>query len=138
MIHGTTVLWECLDRVVGEAKTNDQKAQADFLETVKVVQNHLAMVFHRFLEKRDCLKIWIERHPVKPWNPFLNDEQATQIGGEYNNYLTNLRHINKQLQLSRFSENKVQQRVQELLGFYGITENDRVSAKTKELPPNLL
>jgi Histidine kinase-, DNA gyrase B-, and HSP90-like ATPase len=79
MIHGTIVLWECLDRVVGEAKTNDQKAQADFLETVKVVQNHLAMVFHRFLEKRDCLKIWIERHPVKPWNPFLPDAQATQL-----------------------------------------------------------
>jgi hypothetical protein len=79
MIHGTIVLWECLDRVVGEAKTNDQKAQADFLETVKVVQNHVAMVFHRFLEKRDCLKIWIERHPVKPWNPFLPDAQATQL-----------------------------------------------------------
>ncbi len=37
------------------------------------------MVFHRFLEKRDRLKIWINHHSVKPWNPFLLDAQATQI-----------------------------------------------------------
>jgi Histidine kinase-, DNA gyrase B-, and HSP90-like ATPase len=79
MPHGTIVLWECLDRIVGRAKTNDQKAQDDFLEAVEVVENHLAMVFHRFLEKRDRLKIWINHHPVEPWNPFLLDAQATQI-----------------------------------------------------------
>jgi hypothetical protein len=79
MIHGTIVLWECLDRVVGEAKTNDQKAQDDFFETIEVIENHLAMVFHRFLEKRDCLKIWIGKHSIKPWNPFLLDAQTTQF-----------------------------------------------------------
>jgi Histidine kinase-, DNA gyrase B-, and HSP90-like ATPase len=79
MPHGTIVLWECLDRIVDRAKTNDQKAQDDFLETVEVVENHLAMVFHRFLEERDRLKIWINHHPVEPWNPFLLDAQATQI-----------------------------------------------------------
>lgn len=76
---GTIVLWECLDRIVGTAKTDDQKAQADFLETVEVVENHLAMVFHRFLEKRDRLKIWINHHLIESWNPFLPDAQATQI-----------------------------------------------------------
>jgi hypothetical protein len=79
MSHGTIVLLECLDRVVGEVKTTDQKAQDDFLETVEVVENHLAMVFHRFLEKRDCLKIWINNHSIEPWNPFLLDAKATQI-----------------------------------------------------------
>jgi len=79
MSHGTTVLWECMDRIVGEAKTDDQKAQDDFLETVEVVENHLAMVFHRFLEKRDRLKIWLNHRLVEPWNPFLPDAQATQI-----------------------------------------------------------
>jgi hypothetical protein len=79
MIHGTIVLWECLDRVVGEAKTNDQKAQDDFFETIEVVENHLAMVFHRFLEKRDRLKIWIGQHPIESWNPFLPDAQTTQF-----------------------------------------------------------
>lgn len=79
MPHGTIVLWECLDRIVGESKTDDQKAQDDFLETVEVVENHLAMVFHRFLEKRDRLKIWINRHSIEPWNLFLLDSRATQI-----------------------------------------------------------
>jgi hypothetical protein len=78
MSHGTIVLLECLDRIVGEVKTSDQKAQDDFLETVEVVENHLAMVFHRFLEKRDHLKIWINHHSIEPWNPFLPDAQATQ------------------------------------------------------------
>jgi hypothetical protein len=79
MSHGTIVLWECLDRIIGEAKTDDQKAQDDFLEMVEVVETHLAMVFHRFLEKRDRLKIWINHRLVEPWNPFLPDVQATQI-----------------------------------------------------------
>jgi Histidine kinase-, DNA gyrase B-, and HSP90-like ATPase len=78
MIHGTIVLWECLDRVVGETKQNDKKAQDDFLETVEIVENHLAMVFHRFLEKRDSLKIWLGQHRIEPWNPFLPDAQTTQ------------------------------------------------------------
>jgi len=76
---GTIVLWECLDRIVGEAKIDDQKAQDDFLKMMEVVENHLAMVFHRFLEKRDHLKIWINHRLVDPWNPFLPDAQATQI-----------------------------------------------------------
>lgn len=79
MPHGTIVLWECLDRIVGEARTDDQKAQDDFLEMVEVVENHLAMVFHRFLEKRDRLKLWINHHRIEPWNPFLPDAQTTQI-----------------------------------------------------------
>ncbi|MFN7761207.1 MAG: ATP-binding protein [Pseudanabaena sp.] len=79
MFQGTIVLWECLDRFVGNAKTDDQKAQNDFLETVEVVEKHLAMVFHRFLEKRDRLKLWINNRLIKPWNPFLLHAQATQI-----------------------------------------------------------
>jgi hypothetical protein len=79
MPHGTVVLWEVLDRVVGEVKSDNQKAQDDFLETVEVIENHLAMVFHRFLEKRDPIRLWINSRPVEPWNPFLLDAQATQI-----------------------------------------------------------
>lgn len=78
MEQGTIVLWECLDRIVGDAKVSDPKAQDDFLESVEDVEKHLAMVFHRFLEKRDRLKIWINNRPVEPWNPFLADAKATQ------------------------------------------------------------
>lgn len=79
MTHGTIVLWECLDRVVGEANVNDQKAHNEFLEAIEIVEQHLAMVFHRFLEQRQFLNIWINQHPVTPWNPFLLVAQATQI-----------------------------------------------------------
>jgi Histidine kinase-, DNA gyrase B-, and HSP90-like ATPase len=79
MEQGTIVLWECLDRIVGEVKVDNQKAQDDFLESVEGVEKHLGVVFHRFLEKRDRLKIWINNRRVKPWNPFLTDASATQI-----------------------------------------------------------
>jgi Histidine kinase-, DNA gyrase B-, and HSP90-like ATPase len=79
MPNGTIVLWEYLDRSVGEAKTDNQKAQNHFLEGIEVVEHHLAMVFHRFLEKRNGLKIWINRRLIEPWNPFLVDAEATQF-----------------------------------------------------------
>jgi Histidine kinase-, DNA gyrase B-, and HSP90-like ATPase len=79
MEQGTIVLWELLDRIVGDAKVNDQKAQDDFLESVEEVENHLGVVFHRFLERRDGLKIWINNRQIEPWDPFLADASATQI-----------------------------------------------------------
>lgn len=79
MEHGTIVLWECLDRIVGDAKVDNQKAQDDFLEAVEEVEKHLGVVFHRFLEKHDRLKIWINNRSVKPWDPFLTNASATQV-----------------------------------------------------------
>ncbi|PSB33717.1 ATP-binding protein [Stenomitos frigidus] len=79
MAKGTIVLWECMDRMVGDARTDDRRAQEHFLDTVEKIENHLAMVFHRFLEKRSPLKIWLNDSCVEPWNPFLADEKATQM-----------------------------------------------------------
>ena len=79
MSQGTIVLWECLDRLVGEATTDNQKALNDFLENVEMVEKHLAMVFHRFLEKPKRLNIWLNERAVEPWNPFMSDAKATQI-----------------------------------------------------------
>jgi Histidine kinase-, DNA gyrase B-, and HSP90-like ATPase len=77
--QGTIVLWECLDRVVGNAQVDDTKAYDHFLETVETVEKHLAMVFHRFLEKRDRLRIWINQRLIELWDPFLLNVRATQI-----------------------------------------------------------
>ncbi len=79
MAEGTLVLWECMDRLVGNAKKGDREAHNHFLETVEGVEKHLAMVFHRFLEKRNRLKIWINGRAIEPWNPFLPESAATQI-----------------------------------------------------------
>lgn len=77
-LSGTTILWEHLDRLIGEAHVDDQKAERRFLAIVSDVENHLAMVFHRFLEKPGGITLWINGQRITPWDPFLSDEAATQ------------------------------------------------------------
>lgn len=78
MAEGTIVLWECMDRLVRNAQKSDLETHNHFLETIEGVEKHLSMVFHRFLEKRNRLKIWINGRAVEPWNPFLLESVATQ------------------------------------------------------------
>ncbi len=87
MESGTVVLWECMDRVVDETKTDDTKAHNRFLEMIEDVKKHLAMVFHRFLERKNKLQIWINERLIDPWDPFLINEKATQWLPEENFYL---------------------------------------------------
>lgn len=76
---GTIVLWEKLDRVVGNNVSNDNNAAYErFLEGIEEVKKHLAMVFHRYLEKPNGLKMWINDRQVEAWDPFLKNEKATQ------------------------------------------------------------
>ncbi len=71
--HGTMVLWERLDRVVTPGSS-----QQDFLDLMDLVELHLAMVFHRFLEgARPRLQLAINGRAVRPWDPFLASHQAT-------------------------------------------------------------
>jgi len=71
---GTLVLWENLDRIV-TAGFNEQ----DFLDLIDQVEQHLAMVFHRYLSGvKPRLQIHINGHPVAPWDPFLVNHPATQ------------------------------------------------------------
>lgn len=69
---GTTVAWELLDRIVTEAYTAD-----DFLSLVDEVEQHLSMVFHRLLQgPRARLRIVLNGHDVKPWDPFMSGHPA--------------------------------------------------------------
>lgn len=86
MESGTVVLWECMDRLVGEAKADERKAHDRFLEMIEEVEKHLAMVFHRFLECKNKLQIWINQRLIEPWDPFLITEKATQWLPEENLY----------------------------------------------------
>lgn len=71
--HGTLVLWEKLDRIVTAGFT-----EQDFLDLVDRVEQHLAMVFHRFLAgPRPRLHLFLNGQPVKPWDPFLASHPAT-------------------------------------------------------------
>jgi hypothetical protein len=80
--HGTIVLWECLDRVVGDASVRDKTTHDRFMNSINSVEDYLAMVFHRFLEGTNPkLEIFINGSDdscrVKPWDPFLESHEAT-------------------------------------------------------------
>jgi hypothetical protein len=74
---GTIVIWNDIDRVVKHLKQDDNKALDKFQIIMEQVKKHLAMVFHRFMEGKK-VKIYFQDNEIKPWNPFLIDEQATQ------------------------------------------------------------
>ena len=86
---GTIVLWEKLDRVVGESAVNDTEIQNHFNgESVKV-KAHLEMVFHRFIENpRELVMTLNERVRkldgfnsgivLEAWDPFLTNHEYTQ------------------------------------------------------------
>lgn len=74
---GTTVIWNDIDRLVKNLRTDDQKSLDKFLFIMEQVKKHLEMVFHRFIENGK-IKIWFQDRQTKPWNPFLIEENATQ------------------------------------------------------------
>lgn len=76
---GTLVVWELMDRVVGVADAGSEEDQGRFLHQAEEVRQHVAMVFHRFLANSRTLKIHLNGQQVKPWDPFLTNETATQI-----------------------------------------------------------
>ncbi|ADN36912.1 ATP-binding region ATPase domain protein [Methanolacinia petrolearia DSM 11571] len=78
MGHGTIVLWEQMDRLVKGADKDDRKRENLFYKHIDKVKSHLSMVFHRFLEKQNSVKIQINNHPISPWDPFLKNHTATQ------------------------------------------------------------
>lgn len=75
---GTIVLWNDIDRVVKDFSQDDNKAFEKFLITMEQVKKHLAMVFHKFIEKGK-INIFFQGRKVTAWNPFLTYESATQI-----------------------------------------------------------
>lgn len=75
----TTVLWERMDRVVDGRPVEDRHAQDQFLALQADVEAHLAMTFHRFMQRRTRpLRIWMNGQQIEPWDPFLVQEDATQ------------------------------------------------------------
>lgn len=75
---GTTVLWEVLDRVVQSSSKNDERIRSHFLECVAEVEQHLSMVFHRYLAgPRKRLTIFMDGHEVPAWDPFIEAHPAT-------------------------------------------------------------
>ena len=79
---GTVVVWNSLDRIVGEVTESDRKGHDRFLQMVDSVASHLGMVFHQYIGgSRPQLKIFIngekDKNRVEAWDPFLENHMAT-------------------------------------------------------------
>ena len=80
---GTIVLWEVLDRIVQDADSGNERVRSHFLRVVAEVEQHLSMVFHRYLDApRPRLQIMLNGNEVEPWDPFLEAHRATQTTPE--------------------------------------------------------
>ncbi len=76
--HGTVVLLEDADRLVGPAPAADEAAHIRFLELARATEAHLGKVFHRFLSGPRAIEIKLNGAAVEPWDPFLENHPATQ------------------------------------------------------------
>lgn len=68
--NGTLVIWENVDK----------HNKSHFSDNLNRLNNHLSLVFHRFLEGTDKLKrikITVNNHPLKPFDPFNSKHDAT-------------------------------------------------------------
>jgi len=73
---GTIILWEVLDRLIGNVDIEEKVGSGNFLQNIRLVEEYLAMVFHRFMENPNPqIKIYIngedESHRIQPWDLFL-------------------------------------------------------------------
>ena len=73
---GTIVLLHRLDRIAA-ADTDDEAARDRFFEEVAGVEEHVSMVFHRFLDRRG-FHLHVNGNEIDPWDPFLIAHPATQ------------------------------------------------------------
>lgn len=64
MDHGTLVLWENLDRIIGRGFTVQ-----NYLDLQDEVERHLAMTFHRLID--DGLEIRLNDVAIAGWDPFM-------------------------------------------------------------------
>jgi hypothetical protein len=80
--RGTCVLWEHLDRVLPRRPTAGMTARV--LKTAESdIRDHLAMVFHRFLDGeayggRGRLRIVLNGEDIEAWDPFARSEEHTR------------------------------------------------------------
>src|ERR1700682_2600160 len=79
---GTVVLWEHLDRVLRYKIPEGQWALDGFARLCRLVEDHLSMVFHRFVsgEARRALPlvIYVNGNRLGAWDPFSRSEPATK------------------------------------------------------------
>lgn len=76
--HGTLVLWQQLDRILGKVEPDAETGEDIFLKKFLFVREYLEMVFHRYLSTPFSLSIYIGKSKLKPWDPYLRTNPFTQ------------------------------------------------------------
>lgn len=74
---GTIVIWNDIDRLVKDIASDNKAALEKFLHKMEFVKRHLAVVFHRFIDKNQ-IKLFFQKREIIAWDPFLQTEPATQ------------------------------------------------------------
>ncbi len=75
------VVWERLDRILGYKKPDGESARKQIHAMCRDLEDHLAMVFHRFLAgevRGKRLAIYVNENKVMPWDPYARKEDNTQ------------------------------------------------------------
>jgi hypothetical protein len=67
---GTLVLWEKLDRIVGNSEFKNESVKNAFYQEMINVKHHVSLVFHKFIETKR-IKIFFQNTEVEAYNPFL-------------------------------------------------------------------
>lgn len=78
---GTVVIWERLDRILGYRNPDGEMARRQIHAMCRELEDHLAMVFHRFLSgevRGKRLAIYVNENKVTPWDPFARSEPNTK------------------------------------------------------------
>jgi hypothetical protein len=80
---GTVVLWEGLDRILEYARPDGAAAMNRLEAVVDGVGEHLAMVFHRFIDGevrrgRARISLILNGQHLEPWDPFARSEERTR------------------------------------------------------------
>jgi hypothetical protein len=78
---GTVVLWQRLDRILEYDNPNTERARKKLIAMCRDLEEHLAMVFHRFLMGEvpgKKIRIFLNDNEIQPWDPFARNEKATK------------------------------------------------------------
>ncbi len=82
---GTIVIWEHLDRVVGQ--DNPEQRARQFTKSLDEAASHLELVFHRFLVSEGPsrqVSMYLNNRQLKPFDPFNRKNPATVHGPQEN------------------------------------------------------
>lgn len=74
--NGTFVLWENTDRIIDNSVVSINEEIV--YQKIEILQKHLELVFHKFLQGKNKVNIFINDNPLKAFDPFHSSHTATQ------------------------------------------------------------